>query len=57
MTSLDDINGPSIQTLLRGENDSKESDEIQANAEARTIKSQLSESMKTNMHIRPKPVW
>ena len=30
MTSLDGINGWSIQTLLRGENDSKQSDEIQA---------------------------
>ena len=30
MTSLDGINGPSIQTLLRGENDSKQSDEFQA---------------------------
>ena len=30
MTSLDGINGRSIQTLLRGENDSKQSDEIQA---------------------------
>ena len=30
VTSLDGINGPSIQTLLRGENDSKQSDEIQA---------------------------
>ena len=29
--SLDGINGWSIQTLLRGENDSKQSDEIQAN--------------------------
>ena len=28
--SLDGINGWSIQTLLRGENDSKQSDEIQA---------------------------
>ena len=32
VTSLDDINGWSIQTLLRGENDSKQSDEIQARA-------------------------
>ena len=31
MTSLDSINGWLIQTLLRGENDSKQSDEIQAN--------------------------
>ena len=31
MTSLDGINGRSIQTLLRGENDSKQSDEFQAN--------------------------
>ena len=30
VTSLDGINGWSIQTLLRGENDSKRSDEIQA---------------------------
>ena len=30
MTSLDDINGRSIQTLLRGENESKQSDEFQA---------------------------
>ena len=30
MTSLDGINGQSIQTLLRGENDSKQSDQIQA---------------------------
>ena len=30
MTSLDDINGRSIQTLLRGENDTKQSDEFQA---------------------------
>ena len=30
MTSLDVINGRSIQTLLREENDSKQSDEIQA---------------------------
>ena len=30
MTSLDSINGLSIQTLLRGENDSKQSDEFQA---------------------------
>ena len=30
MTSLGGINGRSIQTLLRGENDSKQSDEIQA---------------------------
>ena len=29
-TSLDGITGRSIQTLLRGENDSKQSDEIQA---------------------------
>ena len=29
--SLDSINGRSIQTLLRGENDSKQSDEFQAN--------------------------
>ena len=32
MTSLDGINGRSIQTLLRGENDSKQSDEFQATA-------------------------
>ena len=31
MTSLDGINGRSIQTLLRGENDSKQLDEILAN--------------------------
>ena len=30
MTSLDGINGRSIQTLLTGENDSKQSDEFQA---------------------------
>ena len=30
MTSLDGINGRSIQTLLRGKNDSKQSNEIQA---------------------------
>ena len=30
MTSLDGINGRSIWTLLRGEDDSKQSDEIQA---------------------------
>ena len=30
VTSLDGINGRSIQTLLRGENDSKQSDEFQA---------------------------
>ena len=30
VTSLDGINGRSIQTLLRGDNDSKQSDEIQA---------------------------
>ena len=30
MTSLDGINGRSIQTLLRGENDSKQSGEFQA---------------------------
>ena len=30
MTSLDGINGWSIQTLLRGENDSKQSDEFRA---------------------------
>ena len=33
MMSLDGINGPSIQTLLKGENDSKQSDEIQAKPE------------------------
>ena len=33
MTSLDGINGPSIQTLLRGESDSKQSDEFQATGE------------------------
>jgi len=32
MTSLDGINRRSIQMLLRGENDSKQSDEIQANS-------------------------
>ena len=31
VTSLDDINDRSIQTLLRGENDSKQSDKIQVN--------------------------
>ena len=30
VTSLDGINGRSIQKLLRGENDSKQSDEFQA---------------------------
>ena len=30
VTSLDGINGRSIQPLLRGENDSKQSDEFQA---------------------------
>ena len=30
MRSLDSINGPSIQTLLRRENNSKQSDEFQA---------------------------
>ena len=30
VTSLDGINGWSIQTLLKGENDSKQSDEFQA---------------------------
>ena len=30
VTSLDGINDRSIQTLLRGENDSKQSDEFQA---------------------------
>ena len=30
MRSLDSINGRSIQTLLRGENNSKQSDEFQA---------------------------
>ena len=30
MTSMDGINCQSIQTLLRGENHSKQSDEIQA---------------------------
>ena len=30
VTSLDGINGPSIQTLLRGEDDSKQTDEIHA---------------------------
>ena len=33
MTSLNGINHPSIQMLLRGENDSKQSDEIQAKPE------------------------
>ena len=32
--SLDGINGRSIQTLLRGENDSKQSDEFQATLDA-----------------------
>ena len=41
MTSLDGINGWSIQTLLRGENDSKQSDEFQAS------NSVLSPNMKT----------
>ena len=33
MTSLDGINGRSTQTLLKGENDSKQSDEFQATGE------------------------
>ena len=37
MTSLDGINGRSIQTLLRGDNDSKQSDEIQANSHLSSI--------------------
>ena len=42
MTSLDGINGRSIQTLLRGENDSKQSDEFQATcAEGLTRTNQL----------------
>ena len=36
MTSLDGINGRSIQTLLRGENDSKQSDEFEATSESRS---------------------
>ena len=31
---MDGINGRSIQTLLRGENDSKQSDEIQARSKS-----------------------
>ena len=42
MTSLDGINGRSIQTLLRGENDSKQSDEFQANR--RSITARISNS-------------
>lgn len=34
MTSLNGINGRSIQKSLRGENDSNQSDEIQANSES-----------------------
>ena len=42
MTSLDGINGRSIQRLLRGENDSKQSDEFQATcAEGLTRTNQL----------------
>ena len=41
--SLDGINGPSIQTLLRGENDLKQSDEFQTNfSPKRTVVSQVS---------------
>ena len=38
MTSPDGINGWSIQTLLRGENDSKQSDEFQAKGNTEVIK-------------------
>jgi len=41
MASLDGINGPSIQTLLRGENDSKQSDEIQASKYALLTKCEV----------------
>ena len=37
VTSLDGINGRSIQTLMRGENDSKQSDEIKAKYTMMTI--------------------
>ena len=43
MTSLDSINGLTIQTLLRGENDPKQSDEFQAMfSPKRTVVSQVS---------------
>ena len=42
LTSLDGINGQSIQTLLRGENDSKQSDEIQATKNMRLFRMQSS---------------
>ena len=38
MTSLDGINGQSIRTLLRGENDSKQSDEFQATVNLKKVK-------------------
>ena len=41
MTSLDGINGRSIQTLLRGENDSKHLDEIRATDKAPRSSSKL----------------
>ena len=37
VTSLDGINDRSIQTLMRGENDSKQSDEIKAKYTMMTI--------------------
>ena len=37
MTSLDGVNGRSIQTLLRRENDSKQSDEFQASPSAGSV--------------------
>ena len=53
--SLDDINSQSIQTLLRGENDSKQSDEFQAtfNLENKTTFSNIpfvSENFFLNSH-------
>ena len=38
MTSLDGINDRSIQSLLRGENDSKQLDESQANEKRAPLK-------------------
>ena len=41
MTSLEGINGPLIQTLLRGKNDSKQSDEIQVSKYALLTKCEV----------------
>ena len=41
MMSLGSINGRSIQMLLRGENDSKQSDEIQASKYALLTKCEV----------------